>query len=229
MITKREEREVLDKQRELNVQNYLNRIYDDSHIVFERENHRDEQLSGIDVYFLNNGSKVNIDEKVASRYYFRDLETFSLELSFKRRIGNEHKPAKGWFHDENKKNKTQAYVFGYVRAKDEKDNLLTDIYRLESILVKKSKLWKYLSKCGYPSAEYLLQLFNEAEYLKRLKSYNSCSSLMLNNGLKLVRTESFEECPINILIPKRVLIALSSFHATYKDNKVEIHKNLQWK
>ena len=228
-FSERTQRIGLDKLREKNLQPFFENIYKNAGIEFERENEKNNQVAGIDIYFLNNGSKVNIDEKAAAKYYYMDLKTFCLELSACRKTQVGPVEYKGWFHDYNKDNLTQAYVFGYVRAEDIEDNPLEKIDKLEVLLVKKSKLWKYITKCGYPSADYLLGCFDEAEKFGKLKERNGCSYLYLDNGLKIVRTNYYGERPVCLLVSKEALIALSSFHATYEKENVEIHKTLKWK
>jgi hypothetical protein len=83
---------------------------------FARTDTLDEQISGSDLLLSTTNGKLKrsiVDEKVASRFANKNLETFSLELSF---IGKNGKKRCGWLLDETKK--TEYYLFGWILKAD---------------------------------------------------------------------------------------------------------------
>ena len=82
-----------------------NHLYSNSELFIEyaRTDTYDEQISGSDILLSTKNGKLNrsiTDEKVASRFANRNLNTFSLELSFLNKNG---KKRCGWMLDESKK------------------------------------------------------------------------------------------------------------------------------
>lgn len=222
-----------DMKNEAVLQCFFNKIYDHSGLVYERETEKEEQVKGVDMYLYHKGSVVRLDEKTATSCWDRDLQTFCFELTFTKtyRDGTQHQYS-GWFANDNQI--ADAYVLGYVQAP--KDNTgFHVINSLEAIIVKKHKIWTYIKKCGYDSAEDLLRVFAEAiennEVVVNEKKKKI--SLPLNGGLKLVQSFKMQEAPVNILVPKNVLIKLASYHAfiTYKNGEENfiVRKNFRWK
>lgn len=222
-----------DMKNEKTLQVFFNKIYNNSGLVYERETEKEEQVKGVDMYLYHKGSVVRLDEKTATSCRDRDLQTFCFELMFTKtyKDGTQH-VYPGWFANDNQI--ADAYVLGYIQAPEDNKNFQV-IDSLEALVVKKHKIWKYIKSCGYNSAEELLKIFstavksNTVDINKRQKKI----SLKLSGGLKLVQSFRMQESPINILVPKDVLIRLSSYHSTitYKNGQEEFitQKNFQWK
>lgn len=224
-----------DYKNEIAMQKYFNDIYNNARFNFEREDDITAQKQGADLYLYHKGKAVVVDEKTATSCYNRDLQTFSFELEFtKTHENNKQTRYPGWFNEKSIDNITNAYMLGYVRAPDNHKNFSV-INRLEAIFVKKERVWKYIRKCGYNSAEELIEIFKDAidNNLVFINEKSMSISLKLNGGLKLVQSFRLQEEPLNILVPKSVLQKISSFNMVvdYKNNDkiFNTYKNLVWK
>lgn len=203
---------------EKNLQKHFNTVYKALGIKFDRTPEKFLQRQGCDLVMHTRNKSFIVDEKAASRYIDYDLRTFTFELSFKwRSKKGEWQETEGWFHDENKKIKTQYYALGYIRAPYENDNF-NKIDRFEVVLISKERLWNYIRSLGYESANSLIQRFK----LTPQTSYNGRYYVQLKGGMKLVYTSFYEESPLNLQIRKETLLNLASAIVVIEEGKTKI-------
>lgn len=156
-----------------------------------------QQLAGIDVIY--DGKK--IDEKAAINYMENQLETYSFELEFTDRYGNIRD---GWFLDSGKVN--DYYLLIYLEGNPRLTNIY-DINQIEYILVRKDKIRELLNKIKIKkkikSFKYKESKFGLYQYLLYCEHENTRYKLKLKRSNKLI------EEPLNIIIPKSLLIELA--------------------
>lgn len=156
-----------------------------------------QQLAGIDVIY--DGKK--IDEKAAINYMENQLETYSFELEFTDRYGNIRD---GWFLDSTKVN--DYYLLIYLEGNPRLTNIY-DITKIEYILVRKDKIRELLNKIKIKkkikSFKYKESKFGLYQYLLYCEYDNTRYKLKLKRSNKLI------EEPLNIIIPKSLLIELA--------------------
>ena len=156
-----------------------------------------QQLAGIDVIFEDK----KIDEKAAINYMENQLETYSFELEFTDRYGNIRD---GWFLDSTKVN--DYYLLIYLEGNPRLTNIY-DITKIEYILVRKDKIRELLNKIKIKkkikSFKYKESKFGLYQYLLYCEHENTRYKLKLKRSNKLI------EEPLNIIIPKPLLIELA--------------------
>ena len=181
---------------------------------FARTDTLDEQISGSDLLLSTVSGKLKrsiVDEKVASRFANRNLETFSLELSF---IGKNGKKRCGWLLDETKK--TEYYLFGWILKadipyiKEQKrfdTNKITkdNIKLLEWALVKRSDIVKFLEKQGWS----LEKLSRQDE---KIREQGEIKTKEFINEVSFRYSDAYIEKPINVLLKKETYINISTLH-----------------
>lgn len=153
------------------------------------------QISGIDTIFTYQGQKYECDEKAAVRY--RNLKTFSLELSFIDKNGD---IAVGWFLSQ--KNRNNSYLFVWI-----------DDGEIEIALVEKSAILKYLQSLGWTN-ELLLKKQRKIRYALDNDKFEYLGNLD-NDGLKFHYSKQLVEKPINILLYRDVYRKLAIFNKFY--------------
>ena len=181
---------------------------------FARTDTLDEQISGSDLLLSTTNGKLKrsiVDEKVASRFANKNLETFSLELSF---IGKNGKKRCGWLLDETKK--TEYYLFGWILKADipyikeqkrfdtnkiSKDNIKS----LEWALVKRSDIVKFLEKQGWS----LEKLSRQDE---KIREQGEIKTKEFINEISFRYSDAYIEKPINVLLKKETYINISTLH-----------------
>ena len=186
---------------------------------FERTDGKDEQISGSDVILSSCDGildKCVVDEKVAARYANRELDTFSLELSF---IGKDGRLRKGWFIDDSKK--TEYYLFGWVKAdipflEEEKrydtDKITHDnIRELEWALVSKKDILGFLEERGWTIDRLQMQD-------KKIRENGGVRTKDFINDVSFRYSDRYIEKPINILLKKDTYISLSYMHGIIKND-----------
>lgn len=187
---------------------YLDRLYEKEGWNFERVLDVERQLSGIDVIFKPTnyiGKELLVDEKAATKFLNKELNTFSFELR-----SENNKEKTGLLISS--KSKTTHYAIIYPRSKTNKINELDS---LEWILVDKQKIIDTINKI--PNFEnYIEKVYDdccENKYTGRnqfiIRMYNRTNR---KNPLilKLVWSKNiFPERPLNILFPKSELIKMS--------------------
>ncbi len=181
---------------------------------FARTDTLDEQISGSDLLLSTTNGKLKrsiVDEKVASRFANKNLETFSLELSF---IGKNGKKRCGWLLDETKK--TEYYLFGWIlkadipHIKEQKrfdTNKITkdNIKSLEWALVKRSDIVKFLEKQGWS----LEKLSRQDE---KIREQGEIKTKEFINEISFRYSDAYIEKPINVLLKKETYINISTLH-----------------
>lgn len=151
------------------------------------------QLKGVDIVLKKDGVEKLVDIKSATKYWNRDLQTYSLEL-----FSNNNHNGEGWFVSNN--SVTTHYLFVWVRAENYK---LHNISALECCLVSKEVIDNYLKELGYDKHQ-LVDLLN-----KKGRSEDKRDVLYLKNGLKVVRSKHLIENPVNLIIPRKTLRQLA--------------------
>lgn len=194
-----------DNWAEENIQWRIDALYKLSDLLFVRTEEKDIQLKGIDllVLFPNAKKFIACDEKMAAKYYFKDIGTFSFEVSTKSNIRQE-----GWLFSPDCI--TQAYLLIYVRAEDK---YLTKVSSLEIIAVSKDKILEYLSENNLNSIEETKKIIEENGVLdengRRIRAF-------INSDISVVQSIFIEnEKPLNILITKKKLLELSFWNTKY--------------
>jgi len=188
----------------------------DLFIEFARTNGFDEQISGSDLLLSTKDGKLNrsiIDEKVASRFANKNLETFSLELSF---ISKNGQKRCGWLLDNTKR--TEYYLFGWILEadipyfEDKKrfdTNAITknNIKKLEWALVKRSDIVKLLEKKGWT-------LEKLAKQDEKIREQGGVKTKDFIDGISFRYSDAYIEKPINVLLKKETYINISTLHGT---------------
>ena len=193
-------------------------IYSAAGIKTNRIFDKDMQIKEVDIQFLIKNKIINIEEKCAIKYWYKDLSTFCLEL-----WKNEFYP-KGWFHDD-AETLTDCYAFAYVRA-DSKDLVTTNPSHFEVIIVKKNRLKKFLKTLGLKNSNEIIKEFNDLKKTKSLKQGKTGYYYYPIKDIKVMQCANYKEAAINIIIPKKYLIELASFYAELHNGKIKIIKNL---
>ena len=181
---------------------------------FARTDTFDEQIAGSDLLLSTVNGKLKrsiVDEKVASRFANRNLETFSLELSF---LGKNGTKRCGWLLDEAKK--TEYYLFGwileadipYIEEKKRYDtNMITkdNIKSFQWVLVKRNKIMKLLEEKGWT----LEKLAKQDEKIRK-QGYVTTKEFI--DDISFRYSDAYIEKPINLLLKKETYIKLSELN-----------------
>lgn len=184
----------------------------------DRNHDQDTQIQGLDLTVTGyDGVEYTIDEKAATLWIGRTLNTFAHEISSVNVSGNTYN---GWFLSPQI---NQYYVYVWV---DEVSNVSgklensKDITKATVVMADKQHLFNYMKKNNIKSSE-LLQI---GEYLRK----NSIYSIQFK-GFKICMQVDKQEHAANILIPRDALINELSDYAveinTKDANKVTVlHK-----
>lgn len=163
----------------------------------QRITNRKQQLAGIDVIFDNK----KLDEKAAINYIKNQLETYSFELEFTDKYGVIRD---GWLLDSKKEN--THYLLIYITGNPKLENI-EDITQINYILIRKDKIRELMNN---------IKLKKKLKYFKHKEKTIGLSQDLIyytyNNvkyKLKLRRSRQLIEKPLNIIIPKSLLIELS--------------------
>lgn len=181
---------------------------------FARTDTLDEQIAGSDLLLSTANGKLNrsiVDEKVASRYANKNLETFSLELSF---LGKKNEKRCGWLLDDTKK--TEYYLLGwiieadipYIENKKRYDTNQIDrnnIKKLQWALVKRDKIVKFLEKKGWT----IEKLAKQDEKIRK-QGYVATKEFI--DGISFRYSDAYIEKPINLLLKKETYLELSELN-----------------
>lgn len=171
---------------------------------------KDLQVRGLDVTLSNTDWTITIDEKAATRWAGRNLQTFAHEVSAINRLGKEYE---GWLLDFNSCSDYLLEV--WLDELSSTDNLLhstKDIKDATICLIKKQDLWSYLKKNNVNSQE-----------LKRLGDNLRLNNLYSTyyNGFKVMCLQGIQEKTVNILISRNTLInTISTYAVRYKDGEI---------
>lgn len=160
-----------------------------------------EQFAGVDCMLSCEklGIKdVAVDEKCASAYWNRKLNTFSFELSFLR-FG---KLRKGWLVNEGLK--TEYYNICWVNAK-QRWFKCDDITWFEMALVNKQKILDYLATQNL-TIEHLKE---DDKWIREHKSERGRVGEGRYDGCVFYYSPQLYEKPVNILIDKKIILELA--------------------
>ena len=191
----------LDLNQEQILSKYLDNLYKEKNINFQRVFDLDKQYQGIDVIMLVKSNEYYIDEKAQLHYINKDLPTFTFELSYFK--NNNYK--KGWLFDENKLTQYYFLITG-IFLKKGKIELISpnDIERLKITSVSRKKLIEYLSFRDLDEKrllEYDIKLRKDKAYGK-----NNISELNPKTEGLIYFTDHLSEKPINLQLRLNFLI-----------------------
>ena len=175
-----------DLSREVELQKYLDAVYERLGFRFRRVHDKARQLAGIDLILEFNDREYNIDEKAQIHYVNKGLKTFAFELEFTGQSGIRE----GWLFDEKK---LTTHYFLVCELESETDGLdgLTG-FRL--ISVNRRSLIGFLEKNGW--GRYYLQV--AVPYAMEDRPRYELSRAQPR--IRVVRTEHLVERPLNVVI-----------------------------
>lgn len=204
-------RRTKDEKDEKIVGDYLDTyFYPTFAITVTRNTDKDTQINGLDVTASSREWTYTIDEKAATRWAGRNLQTFAHEITSVNKSGKEYD---GWLLDFHSSSDYLLEV--WIDELGNTSNTLNsaeDIKDATMCLIKKSDLWNYLRKKDIKSTE-----------LKELgDSMRTCgTSSTYYKGFKVICSHDTQEMSANILIPRSTLInTISIYSVQIKDGKV---------
>lgn len=183
----------------------------------DRTNDVNSQVSGSDIIISIPSLGISdgiVDEKAASHYINKSIDTFILELSF---INNSDGISEGWFLNDTLT--TQYYLLQWIKAKETNPAILKkdDITEIECILVRKDKLRKYFEDEGW-GKERLLKLSQDMrDWWKR-----GGKTLVRPEGkpFKFLLSYKYKEQPVVIILDKEIYSKLCDFHFNVSDKGI---------
>lgn len=191
------------------VEDVLDKIYKSEGIKYVRSSKQDD-LHGVDLYvFSPNGTSLIIDEKCATQYWNKELSTYSLELTCE-----STKTGLGWFApEENNYYLTLQYMFIWLRANSSD---LSEITSIELALVDKYTLQQYvLSELGARPG------MSTEELCEEYFGYSDRRRIVINNDLRIVRSEIAPEWPINAVLSKKKIKELAIWHKLFNGENLQ--------
>lgn len=205
------ERRTKDERDEKIVAKYLDTyFYPTFTVTTTRNTDKATQIAGLDVTVTDSeGYNYTIDEKAATHWVGRNLQTFAHEVSSVNVSGITYD---GWLLDFHSASDYLVEVW----VDDAKDTTLTDYTDITDItiaLIKKQDLWNYLKHKNISSIKL-------KELGEKLRNFNM--SYEYYNGFKVTQQMNYQEHAVNILIPRDTLInTISQYAVRIKDGKVE--------
>lgn len=205
------ERRTKDERDEKIVAKYLDTyFYPTFTVTTTRNTDKATQIAGLDVTVTDSeGYNYTIDEKAATHWVGRNLQTFAHEVSSVNVSGITYD---GWLLDFHSASDYLVEVW----VDDAKDTILTDYTDITDItiaLIKKQDLWNYLKHKNISSIKL-------KELGEKLRNFNM--SYEYYNGFKVTQQMNYQEHAVNILIPRDTLInTISQYAVRIKDGKVE--------
>lgn len=176
---------------------------------FHRVVDKVQQIKGVDTTFVKNGFQYVCDEKAALKYVNKNLQTFSMELSFFNAADN---ISIGWLLDSNKIN--NSFLFCWIdSAINDVLSSSDDIVIMEAALVRKNKIIDYLSNIGWT----LDKLFLKCKKIRE-NPYEECGNFY-KNEVKFSKSFQLKEKPINLLIKRSKLLEISDFSKKNSNGK----------
>lgn len=209
------ERRTKDERDEKIVAKYLDTyFYPTFTVTTTRNTDKATQIAGLDVTVTDSeGYNYTIDEKAATHWVGRNLQTFAHEVSSVNVSGITYD---GWLLDF----QSASDYLVEVWVDDAKDTTLTDYTDITDItiaLIKKQDLWNYLKHKNISSIKL-------KELGEKLRNFNM--SYEYYNGFKVTQQMNYQEHAVNILIPRDTLInTISQYAVRIKDGKVETLRN----
>ena len=189
-----------DIQSEKAISQFLDRHFYPKHFSsFKRYEDKETQLLGIDVIANSAEGPIKIDEKAASHYVNKDIQTFAFELSY---IGKNNQLRKGWFYDKEKH--TEYYLLCWLWASQDKFKY-EDLTKVEVALINRQKLIDLLDnlRLNYKRARAIDN---------KLRQANITKLIVEGKPFYFYHTKHLAEKPTNLIIPKKLLIELSDSH-----------------
>lgn len=205
-----------DSELEKVMQKHYNMVYRINGIGYQRCNDKELQLNGQDLTINTKSGIQVVDEKCATSYWNRNLDTFAMELSFEmcdRQSGASiGKRCNGWFIKPSII--STMYSLGYVRADSEEDLSKGVLSSFECIIIKKKAIEDYLKRTFsveniYEIEERFLDMIADG---KATQNTRGGYQWTFNRDVKVVRSDNLAEKPINIIISKMVLNSLADLH-----------------
>ena len=211
-----------DSELEKAIQKHYNLVYRINGIPYKRCDDTELQLKGQDLSFTAKSGQKIVDEKCATNYWNKPLNTFAMEMSFDmcdRQTGEPiGKRYDGWFI--NPDNISTTYSLGYVKAKSQEDLSVGRLESFECIIVEKKAINDYLCKAFnvndiYDAEEMFLDMIDDGT-----ASQNDRGGYFwkVNNDIKMVRSDNLAERPLNIVINKATIAKMSDIHC-----RIEYH------
>lgn len=161
-----------------------------------RNTDKDTQIKGVDLTATGyDGVEYTIDEKAATRWVGRNLQTFAHEISSVNVSGYTYN---GWFV--NPKQINDYYVYVWIDELNTQDNKLykyDDISDATVVFVKKKDIHDYMNKNHVTARE----LIDIAAYLRDNRIYSTT-----HKGFKITMQVNQQEQAGNILIPRSILV-----------------------
>lgn len=201
-----------DEQDEKIVGEYLdNYFYPTFTTSITRNTDKATQITGLDVTVTDlEGFDYTIDEKAATHWAGKNLQTFAHEISSVNISGRAYD---GWLLDFHSSSNylVEVWIDG-VNTIDGKLNDYTNITDCTIVLIKKSDLWKYLKYKNISSSSL-------KELGEKLRNFNM--SYDYYNGFKVTQQMNYQEHAVNILIPRSTLInEISRYAVRIKNGEV---------
>lgn len=169
------------------------------------------QIQGLDITVTGlDGFDYTIDEKAATRWIGRNLQTFAHEISSINVAGETYD---GWLLDFHSASKFLVEVWiDNVNSTDGRLHDYTNITDATIVLVYKNDLYDYLKKKGITSRK--LKEIGQCLRNHDLSSWNF-------NGFKITCQQNCQERAANILIPRDTLInTISCYSVQIKNGQV---------
>lgn len=170
------------------------------------------QIKGLDVTVTDNENfKYTIDEKAATRWAGKNLQTFAHEISSVNVLGYTYD---GWLLDFESSSKylVEVWIDG-VSTTDNRIYKYTDITDATIVLIKKSDLYAWFKRNNI-SIDKLKEI---GEYLRNYSRYSEWY-----NGYKIMCQQNCQERAANILIPRNTLInSIGRYAVRIKNGTVE--------
>ena len=180
---------------------YLDKIYKEKKIEFERIFDLDLQHQGIDLKIFVNSNQYLIDEKAQLHYINSELPTFTFELSYMKNNILKN----GWLFDENKKTEYYFLITG-IYLKENKTKLKTsdDIKKLKITSVNRNKMIQHLDSLGLNIST--LQKYDNHFRMNNSYGKNEITELDKYSEGLIYFSEQLVEKPINIQLRLEYLI-----------------------
>ena len=184
-------------------------LYNDGRFTrHDRTDGREEQLKGSDIIISVPSLGIKdaiVDEKAITHYMIRQLPTFALELSFLSQSGN---VVEGWLTDTEKV--TEYYLMMWPLATKHGTIEIQDIKSIEYMLVKRSDILQWLASQGYT----LDKLKEKANVIRETITENGAIDKVNGKDFWFFLTTKLAECPINVVIRKKVYESLALMKGT---------------
>lgn len=185
---------VSDEAMSENIGDFLDRtLYKENTTDFERVYDKERQVKGIDTIFTLFDERYHCDEKASVRW--RNLNTFSLEISFINRRGD---VVDGWFVSDKCEN--DSYLFIWIDDHGDGE-------KVEAALVRKKSLMDYIESIGWTKEK----MKEKSQQIREQDGIGINFGNLKKNGCKFSFSRKLVEKPINILLPRETLINLADF------------------